>query len=298
MKKVQKAKRDVYQEVTNKIIEALEAAKKDSKKLPWIKPWKNSATGAAVSMPHNAATGRAYSGVNVLLLWCTEFTSNGWLTYKQAKDLGGNVRKGEKGTLITFFKPLNIKENEGTPEEKTKKIPLIKGFTVFNVEQCDFPEDAKIYEGKTIPEFDGSQVSDIAEKVGAKMELGGNTACFIPSADLIRMPHKQQFKSEEHFEATLAHELTHWTGSKKRLARDLAGRFGSESYAFEELVAELGAAFLCAQLGIEKEEISAGHESYIQSWIGKLKEDNRAIFGASSLARQSNEWITEKVTAA
>ena len=291
-------KRDVYQEVTDKIIAALEAAEGDCKKLPWLKPWKDSNTGASLGMPHNAATGRAYSGMNVMLLWMgkEDHSSNGWLTFNQCKELGGNV-KGETGTQIVLFKPIKIVEGKGTPDEEVKNIPMVKFFTVFNVDQCNLPVDAKIHKAADIPEFKDTTVSEIAKKLGAKMEVGGNRACFIPSADLIQMPNQNQFKTEEHFEAVLSHELTHWTGGKKRLDRITSTRFGDSAYAFEELIAEIGSAYLCAQLGIQKEEIQSGHESYIQSWIDKLKDDKKAIFGASSMARQSNEWILENLAA-
>lgn len=293
-----KSNRDIYQEVTDRIIDALEAAKEDGAKLPWIKGWKNEKRGASLAMPHNAATGRAYSGVNVLLLWITdgEYSSNGWLTFKQAKDLGGSVRKGEKGTRITFFKPLRIKEPDNAGNETEKNVPLLRSFTVFNVDQCDLPEDAKIHTGPTVEAFTETAISEVAVTVGADIHMGGNRACFVPPLDQIHMPKQSQFKDADEFESVLAHELTHWTGHKSRLDRDMSGRFGDAAYAFEELVAELGAAFLCAQFGIEKKSIQEGHAAYIQHWVNKMREDKKAIFGASSLARQSNEWIVEAAT--
>ena len=284
-----KAKRDIYQEITDRIIEGLEKGS-----APWLKPWKNSNTGADVSMPHNAATGRAYSGINVMILWAEGdiYGSNGWLTYKQAKDIGGQVRKGEKGTLVTFFKPYKIAENKGQTNEKDKTIPLIKGFTVFNVEQCDFPEGTKLHQNKDIPAFEQTAIMEICEVVKAEVVLGGNRACYIPSRDLVQMPHLDQFEDQTAFDATLAHELTHWTSNKKRCDRKLGIRFGDDAYAMEELIAEIGSAFLCAQMGIQNNFLR--HESYIANWLEVLKADKKAIFSASSMARQSNEWLTKK----
>lgn len=283
-----KSNRDIHQEITDQMIAALEA---DSP--PWIKPWKDSGTGASMSMPHNAGTGRAYSGINVLLLWSAGYSSNGWITYNQARALGGNVRKGEKGTLVTLYKKIDVTENKGTADEKAKKVGLLRGFTVFNVEQCDFPEGTKFYTEKD--HDNQSTVSEIAKDCGAVVKFGGNKACFIPSADQINMPHKKQFKCVGEFESTLAHELTHWTGAKARLARDLSGRFGDESYAAEELVAEIGAAFLCAQLGIPNKKLQ--HTQYVKNWIRVLQNDKKAIFTAASLARQSNEYVLSMVEA-
>lgn len=290
-KSFSKSNRDIHQEITDRIIAALE-----NNTAPWIKPWNESHTGASLAMPHNVGTGRAYSGINVMLLWMSGYSSNGWLTFEQAKKLGGSVRKGEKGTMVTLYKKIQITENKNTSEEKKKQIGMIKGFTVFNVEQCDFPEGTKLYSGPKAGEAQNtSTIVEVCAAMEAKVVFGGNKACFIPSADQINMPHKKQFKSEDHFEATLAHELTHWTGAKKRLARDLSGRFGDESYAAEELVAEIGAAFLCAQLGIKNESLQ--HVEYVQSWIKVLKNDKKAIFTASSLARQSNEYVLSVVDA-
>lgn len=286
-----KAKRDIYQEVTDRIIEGLENGT-----APWLKPWSNKPGAVSNSaMPHNAATGRAYSGINVILLWSQGigYSNQGWVTYKQAADLGGQVKKGEKGSLVTLFKPLRITENEGTADEKQKDIAMIRGFTVFNAEQVEWPEGCKLKTKAPVPVFAQTQVTQIADAIGCNINMGGNKAFFRPSTDNVTMPHLDQFKTEAHFDCTLAHEITHWTGTKKRCDRTMGKRFGDDAYAFEELVAEIGSAFICAQLGIANEELRHNNEAYLASWIKRMKDDKKAIFGAASLARQSNEWVVK-----
>lgn len=272
-------KADVYSHITDQIIAALEAGT-----VPWIRPW---SCGEASAMPHNAATERPYSGINVLLCWMAGYSSNAWLTYKQAQAMGGTVKKGEKGTALVFFKQLTVADKSNP--DKTVNVPMLRQFTVFNAEQCempasDEPEPAEIAEPLSLA------ITDIACKKSAIVEHGGDRACYIPSADVVKMPHQHQFLTTDHYSATLAHELTHWTGSKKRLDRDLAGRFGSASYAAEELIAEMGAAFLCASLKIKNETLQ--HADYIASWIDVLKNDKKAIFTASSYARKAHEFLT------
>ena len=282
-----KVKRDIYQEVTDKIIDALEGGSM----LPWLKPWKDSAGAVDAAMPYNADTGRPYSGINILLLWAegAEYASNGWMTYRQAQGRGAQVRKGEKGSMVTLFKPCKGKDRD-TGEDKS--FFILKSFTVFNVEQIEWPEGSRPPAEPVALLPVTTTFTELAEAVGCDLRIQGNKACYIPSADQVHMPHHDQFRSTDEFNSTGFHELTHWTGHKARMDRDFSGRFGSEAYAVEELVAELGSAFLCAQTATPLTELR--HDSYIASWLKVLKGDKKAIFTASSQARQANEWLIEQ----
>ena len=269
--------KDIYQIITDKIIIALESGT-----APWVKPW------ASLGTPRNAITGREYSGINNLLLAMTEFSSNQWLTFQQAKAAGGNVRKGEHGTTVVFFKPLNIKDKAN--EENDKIIPLLKTFTVFNAQQIDgLPEKFTQITQPQISEFDDNEAAEnlLSQAV---IKHGHSRACFIPTLDEIHLPEKTEFKSIPDYYATALHELTHWTGHKSRLARDFSGRFGDASYAFEELIAELGAAFQCAHCGVNGQ---LQHDSYIASWLKVLRSDKKAIFTAAAAARKATEFLTK-----
>jgi antirestriction protein ArdC len=265
---------DKYQEITNQIIESLEAGT-----TPWVKPW------ASSGAPYNVSTGNAYQGINHILLSMSPYKSSGWMTFNQARDCGGSVRRGEKSSAqVVFFKPLTIKD-KATDEEK--QIPLLKTSAVFNIEQIEgLPE-------KYLPKVLGAGQSfedntrAAALMSQAKVVHGGSQACFIPSRDEIHLPNKTEFKSAADYHATALHELTHWTGHKPRLDRTFGARFGDNAYAFEELVAELGAAFLCSDCGIDGK---LQHETYIASWVKVLKDDKRAIFTASSAARKAADF--------
>lgn len=278
-----KIKIDIYQVVTDRIVESLEQGD-----IPWLKPWKDG-KNADPSMPFNASTGRAYNGINVLLLWSMPYQSNGWLTFKQAADCGGNVKKGEKSTLVTFWQFLKEKING---LETGKTIPMIKSYRVFNVEQCENLDKLKTIEPIEISD---NSALDLALSNGAVVKHGGNKAFFRPSADFIQMPPQANFNESNGYESTLLHELTHWTGHKDRLERDFTGRFGTDSYAFEELIAEMGSAFLCTILNVQENTLQ--HTSYIQSWLKVLKADKRAIFTAATQAKKATQLLTEKEAA-
>jgi antirestriction protein ArdC len=283
------SKRDVYAEVTDRIIAELEAGT-----VPWVRPW-NAVAGNAV--PHNAATGRAYNGINVLLCWATQmhagYTSNAWLTFKQAKDLGGHVRKGEKGTAIVFWKFNKRTERNEDGTDNVVTIPMARVYTVFNVEQCD---GLKLPKRETAePETTEHERHQMAEHVmaaaGVSIRHGGDKAYYSPAGDYVQLPELATFKEAAGYYATALHELTHSTGHSSRLDRNLTGRFGTESYAAEELVAELGASFMCAELGIQGD---LRHAGYIESWLRVLKQDKRAIFTASRLATQAADWLKDR----
>ena len=286
-KTVKKTSRDFHQEVTNQIIEALESGIK-----PWTCPWDVTQSDG---LPYNFSTGNTYSGMNIMLLWMSaqmnRFGSNQWLTFKQALDLGGNVIKGEKGTHITFYKSLE-KEKIVNGKEEKETIPMLKTFVVFNLDQI---------EGITKPvpktalksELDlRDDVEDFFKATGATINYVGQKAFFRPSTDEIVIPERERFQSTDDLYATVMHELTHWTGHQSRLNRKKGTKFGDKDYAFEELVAELGSAFLMADFGMVGE---VQHESYIASWLEVLKNDKRFIFKAASQASKAFTHLKEYV---
>lgn len=283
MAKQTTAKRDVAAEVTAQIVEALERGT-----APWVKPWRDGVGpcaefGGRVGLPSNAASGRTYRGINVLLLWAAAFNKGyrdaRWVTFNQAKALGGSVRKGEKATQIVFWKWL-VKD-EGLPTEK--RIPMARTFCVFNVEQCD---GLQLDAPAPAPEHVDGAADRVAESVGAIVRRGGDRAFYSPAIDFVQMPVAEAFRTRADYESTLLHELTHWTGHASRLDRNFAAskRFGDEAYAVEELVAELGAAFLCARLGVEGK---LQHAEYLGHWARVLKADKHAIFTAAREAEKA-----------
>jgi antirestriction protein ArdC len=270
---------DLYQTVTDKIVAALEAGN-----IPWVKPWKDGQGYGSESIPFNGFTGNNYKGINILLLGCTAYTSNVWLSFKQAKLLGGSVKKEEKSTMIVFWSR-KIKTDKKTGKEKVSFVFMYHN--VFNLEQCEGIDPAKVKRPK-VGTMQDTTATIVAANHGATVNYGGDRAFFSPMTDSITMPVQDTFQNIEAHDATLYHELTHWTAPKCRLDRDLSGRFGDESYAFEELVAELGSAFLCARVGIEQVTQSS---AYIQSWIKVLKGDKTAIYKASKLAQAAADYL-------
>jgi antirestriction protein ArdC len=279
-------KRDLYAEVSSRIVAELEAGA-----APWIKPW--SATAGA-NTPCNAVTNRPYSGCNVVLLWMAQaagYRSARFLTFKQALELGGNVRKGEHGTKIHFVKQLERREQGADDTSLTRLIPMMRGYTVFNVDQCENLPDS-ITSGKPMrvrnPDARDELADAFLHSTGADIREGHGEAFYVPSRDFISIPAFAGLKGADHFYNVAFHELTHWTAHKSRLDRDLKNRFGSRSYAAEELIAELGAAFLCAEFGFDGDVRNAG---YIASWIDLLRVDKRAFFTACSQASKAAEYL-------
>lgn len=277
-------KADIFDSITNSIIEVIEAGKACGS-ITWA------GQGKAAGLPFNLKTGAHYNGINVLLLWAAAasagYTANAWLTFKQAQEMGGHVRKGEKGTSCVFWGSKEI-EDEEKDEDATKKIVFAKGFTLFNIEQIDGIEFAS--EAVASNEWQAIERAEaVIKATGARIFEGGNRAFYAAVKDEIHMPDRNRFVSAQNFYAVQLHELSHWTGHKTRLGRDLQNRFGSEAYAMEELVAELGAAFLSADLGIAGR--IEGHASYIESWLKVLKSDKRAIVTAASAASKAAQFI-------
>lgn len=287
------AKLDIYSRVTGKIIADLEKGVRS-----WTKPWSSEHAGARIVRPlrHN---GKPYQGVNILLLWGSAvengFSSPVWMTFKQARDLGAHVRQGEKGSLVVFADTIHKTETDDkTGEEVEKSIPFMKGYTVFNVDQIEdlpFHYYAKP-EQPAIPEAERNERLELFfSKTGAHIRHGGNRAYFAPAADHIQMPPFPAFRDPESYYATLAHEMTHWTGHPARLDRNLDRKDqGQEDYAKEELVAELGAAFLCADLAITP-ETREDHAAYIAHWLKALKDDKRFIFTAAGHAQRAADHL-------
>jgi antirestriction protein ArdC len=283
---------DVYATITNKIVARMEQGE-----LPWARPWNAQHQSGSITRPLRY-NGECYHGVNVLVLWLTAeergYHCPLWLTFNQAKDLGGFVRKGEKGTPVVYASTFNKKEiDEATGQETEEQIPFLKSYTVFNALQIDgLPKH--YYTMKEQPKNLAERLADVEDfvaKTKADIRHGGDRAYYASTADYIQMPPYECFRDRESFYATLSHELTHWSGNSKRLDRDLSkSRFGSEGYAVEELVAELGSAFLCADLGITAEP-RADHASYLQNWIKVLKDDKKAIFTAAAQAEKAVAYL-------
>lgn len=284
-------KQDIYQKVTDKIIADLEQGE-----LTWLKPWSAGNMDGRIVKPlrHN---GMAYSGINVLMLWGAAleagFLSPNWMTFKQAKELGANVRKGERGNPVVYSNTITKTEEQADGSEEERKIPFMKAYTVFNVEQIEGLPDH--FYAKPEPVIDPAQRIDHAEAFfaasRADIRHGGNRAFYAGGSDHVQMPVFETFRSPEAYYATLGHELTHWTKHPKRLDREFGRKkWGDEGYAREELVAELGAAFLCADLGLTP-EAGTDHAAYIQSWLKVLKEDKRAIFSAAAHAQKAADFL-------
>jgi len=280
-----KPSRDIYREVTDSILRELEKGV-----APWVRPWHATDPG----LPHNGATGRRYRGLNVVLLWAASnrngYGSQEWFTFRQAQELGGHVRKGERSSLVTFWKFLDKSERDpDTGEVLHKRIPLLRHFNVFNREQCaDLPAAKPSPLAVLSEEERHARAESFMAATGADIRHGGGRAYYSPSEDYVQLPPFQTFRDGASYYGTACHELTHWSGHGTRCNRTFGERFGSQAYAAEELVAELGAAFLCAELGVDGQ---LQHPEYIGNWIQVLRNDKRAIFTASSKAREAAEFL-------
>lgn len=277
---------NVYQKITDQILVSLEAGTK-----PWSKSW----IGGASNLLPLRSCGTPYRGINVIMLWSESmskgYSSNYWLTYKKAQELGGQVRKGEKSTMAVFASKFDKKETKDG-SEVTKHISFLKAYSVFNADQIDsLPER---FRPATVTDRPKLTLIAAAEEffnaTGAKISHGGNRAHYRPATDSIVLPTPEQFQDAEAYASTKAHELVHWTGHASRLDRPLNNQFGNEGYAREELVAELGSAFLCSILGISNEP-REDHAQYLSAWIKTLKEDNRCIVQAASKAQAACDYL-------
>jgi antirestriction protein ArdC len=276
--------KDIYSEVTNRIVVALEQGTP-----PWVCPWRQ---GSA--LPNNLATGKAYRGINVLILaieaMSRNFTDNRWLTFRQANALGARIRQGEHGTSIVFYRMHEINDTTdgfGELSGEVRKIPLLKTYVVFNADQLNGLPDRFV-----LPPLQPWQPLEVAEQLiaqtGALICHGGNQAFYRPSSDMIQLPPMTSFAHADDYYATALHELCHWTGHSARLNRLSVQRPGIEAYAFEELVAEIGAAFLCAHCGLNG---VVEHASYIETWLNALRRDKRLIFVAAGAAQKAADFV-------
>lgn len=282
---------DIYETVTAKIVADLEQGVR-----PWFKPWSAEQAAGRIVRPlrHNS---QPYSGINILMLWGSAvaqgFSAPIWMTYRQAAELGAHVRKGEKGSTVVYANAITRTETDAAGEESEREIPFMKGYTVFNVEQIKgLPAH---YYTKPEPRSDGPQRIERAESyftaLNADIRHGGGRAYYSQGSDHVQMPPFEAFQDAEGYYATLAHECMHWTKHENRLDREFGRkRWGDEGYAREELVAELGSAFLSADLELTP-EVREDHASYIASWLEVLKNDKRAIFSAAAHAQRATDFL-------
>ena len=265
----------VYKIITDKFIEQLQKGV-----VPWRKPW------ACSDMPMNLVSKKAYNGVNVLLLLMSGYSSPYWLSFKQIDEKGGTIRKGEKGTIITYFSVTKDKK------DPSKTFPMFRYYRVWNIEQCDGIEAPKT---ERLDFIENANAETISARYAdcPKITHGGNSAAYSPVGDYIIMPNRDTFETANHYYSVLFHEQIHSTGHKSRLDRLVVGCFtdNSKTYAFEELVAELGAAFLCNDAGIDQTALFDNSAAYINSWLKRLQNDSRLIVKAARHAQKAVEYM-------
>lgn len=282
----------LYAEVTQRIIRELEEGR-----FPWVQPWDRAR--ADTELPRNAASHRPYSGINVLILWGAViehgYGSQGWLTYRQARELGGHIREGEHGVTVCYadrFCPQTEQERVDRDGGEARSIAFLKRFTVFNVDQCEDLPASVLASPMSLPEREIVPVAEeIIANTGADFRIGGDKAYFHPAHDFVQVPPQPVFHHQIDFYRTAFHELGHWTGHKARLGRDQSGHFGSVQYAKEELVAEIASAFVCAQLNIQP---TVRHADYVGAWLEVMQGDERAIFRAAAQAARAAQWILDQ----
>ncbi len=284
--------KSVYEIITERLLEKLEQGT-----VPWHKPW------AGGGCPQNLVSGKEYRGVNVWLLGSQDFSSPYWLTFKQARSLGGSVRKGERSTPCVLWKWIARKnENTETGEKETKQIPLIRYYSVFNVEQCDGISHARLEAKQDEPEpFNPIEAAEAIvsgyPEPPAIAHDGRGSAYYRPATDSIHMPKQETFDSEEHYYATLFHEMGHSTGSEPRLARPGVTnpiRYGSHRYSQEELCAEMSSAFLLAEAGIDSGSLMNNSASYVASWVKALRDDKKLVVLAAAQAQRAADHILDR----
>lgn len=287
----QEDRTSLYAEITSKIIADLEKGR-----VPWVQPWGNGGTASPLDLPSNAVTRRRYSGINVLILWAAVieggFVSQSWLTFRQAKELGAQVRRGERGTTVVYasrFIPGGKDQPAKVEGGGIRGIPFLKRFTLFNADQCDgLPEHLVVPIVLPARELILPQADRLIEATDVDFRIGSVRAYYDPANDYVRVPPPQAYFDVINWHRTAFHELTHATGHSSRLNRDQTGSFGSKKYAHEELIAEIGAAFVCAALGIVP---TVRHADYIGTWLELLRDDDRAIVRAASAASKAADYI-------
>ena len=277
----------IYTRVTDKIIADMETAEANN----WQRPWFN--VGGDTARPRNALTKAPYRGINILSLWGAaarqNFERGEFATYHQWDELGAQVRKGEKGSLIIFYKTFEKDADDGAEETNSRRGAFARASWVFNVAQVD---GAKLPDPPILPPLQEriEAAENFIANTKAIIMRGGNTACYIPSLDQIRLPVPEQFRNREAEFATAAHELAHYTGHPSRLDRHLEGRFGDKAYCAEEIIAELSSAFTCVKLGLSPEP-RIDHAAYLKHWLAVMRSDSRAIFAAASQAQKATDYL-------
>jgi Antirestriction protein len=285
------ARSNLYDDITDKIIAELEEGR-----LPWVQSWGTAAAKAPLAMPRNAATARQYSGINVLILWGAVvqhgYPTQHWLTFRQALSLGGNVRKGERGTTVVYadrFTPEDEKRRAQEAGDEASSIPFLKRFTVFNAAQCEgLPEDIAVEAPPPPPGMIEPRVEALIRATGIDFRIGGDRAFYVPALDYIQVPPPATYFEPINWHRTALHEMGHATGHASRLGRDFSGSFGTKNTPSRNWYAEMNAAFCCASLGIVP---TVRHADYIGSWLEVLREDNRAIVRAASQASKAADWL-------
>jgi antirestriction protein ArdC len=287
-----KPRRDIYADVTKSIVAALSQGVR-----PWTRPWRASSEHTARPMRH---TGEPYRGINVLLLWSTAqergYRRNTWLTYRQAEALGGQVRQGERGAMVVYagqHTQVDERGTEDSPRETAtvRAFSFLRSYTVFNAEQVDGLPASEPASGPSEPQVTPDQRAEaFFAATGARVQHGGSRAFYAPGPDVVQLPEPSCFKDAAAYAATKAHELAHWSGHPQRLAREFGRRFGDAAYAVEELVAELCAAFICADLQIGAEPRD-DHASYVAEWVRVLRSDSRAVFTAAAQAQRAADYL-------
>jgi len=287
------APRDHCQAVTDRIIAALDAGT-----APWRRPWVSGARTTMPGMPCNAVSSRAYRGVNAMLLSMTQRAHASddprWITYRQASERGWQVKAGETGTPVVFFKRVEARDapddsRQGNDEGTVRRIPMLRGFTVFHASQVQGMPDYQAPTLEDAPWRKPEAPELIVAASGVPVRTGGDRAYYAPVYDFIGMPPAAAFRTPEGYAATLLHELAHASGHESRLDRDLSGRFGNHAYAIEELIADLTSVFARAALALPCE--IENHASYLQSWLDVLKADKRAVFKAAAAAQKAADWM-------
>lgn len=283
------SREDLHQRITNQIVAAIEAGAGDYQ-MPWTPKL---CTGPAIGLPHNPVGHYAYHGINILALWASQqhnsYDTAEWATFRQWQAAGAQVRKGEKGTLTVFFKASGLgQQSAENDEQEPRRHFIAKAAYVFNAAQVDgFIPSAP----PALPPIERHAAAEAFIKASrASIYHDGRQACYIPSKDEIHLPPGEAFKDAQGYYSVALHELVHWSGHASRCNRELRNRFGTEAYAAEELIAELGAAFLCAEIGISPEP-RIDHARYIESWLRILKDDKRAIFTAAAKANQAVVYL-------
>lgn len=282
---------NVYDQVTERITAQLEKGV-----VPWRKEWK---TSGFSSLPFNHTTQKPYRGINVLLLLCSGFGDSRWLTYRQAQEIGAQVRKGEKGTHIVFWSKFDVERiDAATGAAEERSVPFLRQYTVFNVEQIDGITAELPFDNTFEPIPAAQALADsYLTRAGIELRHGGERAYYHPRLDYVAMPNHERFELPEAYYSTLFHELGHSTGHASRLDRkfDAGATFGSCDYSREELVAEFTAAFLCAAVGVSNERVELNHAAYIDGWLKALRDDKKLLVMAAQKAQRAADLVQGKV---